>query len=146
MSFSLVDPSQFPLPFPPHFPSSQCCSLLVPHHQVSPLHHLPVPRTSFLQPDFIFLVSVPQLNLSSLELSVFVVVVKYPDRSCGAIGYTQTVWSPVELRCGTPVGPDGDNSPTWDGRCSLMSPKTLPQVEVTAPTAPHKRNMWLAVM
>ena len=45
-----------------------------------------------------------------------------------------TVWSPVELRCGTP-GPGGDNSPTWDGS-SLMSPGTLAPVEVTTPTAP----------
>ena len=31
----------------------------------------------------------------------------------GAMGYSQTGWSPVKLRCGTP-GPSGDNSPTWD--------------------------------
>ena len=55
---------------------------------------------------------------------------------CGAMGYAQTVWSPVELRCGTLVKPSGDNSPTWDGRRSLMSPGTLAPVEVTTPTAP----------
>jgi hypothetical protein len=52
---------------------------------------------------------------------------------CVALGYTQTVWSPVKLRCGTP-GPGGDNSLIWEGRCSLMSPGTLVPVEVTAPT------------
>ena len=53
--------------------------------------------------------------------------------NCGAMGYAQTVWSPVELRCGTP-GPGRDNSPTWGGRRSLMSPGPLTPVEVTAPT------------
>jgi hypothetical protein len=45
-----------------------------------------------------------------------------------------TVWSPIELRGGTPPG--GDNSPTWDSRHSLMPPGFLDPVEVTAPTAP----------
>ena len=51
------------------------------------------------------------------------------------MGYAQTVWSPVELRCGTPV-PGGNNSPIWDCGCSLMSPGTLAPVEVMTPTAP----------
>jgi hypothetical protein len=59
--------------------------------------------------------------------------------NCGALGYAQTAWFPVKLRCGTP-GPGGDNSPTWDGS-SLMSPGTLAPVEVTAPLSPHKRSM-----
>ena len=56
------------------------------------------------------------------------------------MGYSQTGWSPVELRCGT-LGPGGNNSPTWD---SLMSPGTLAPVEVTTPTAP-KGETWLLV-
>ena len=56
-------------------------------------------------------------------------------QACGALGYAQTVWSPVELRGGIPVKPSGDNSPTWDRRHFLMSPGTLAPVEVTTPTA-----------
>jgi hypothetical protein len=56
------------------------------------------------------------------------------------MGYSQTVWSTVELRYGT-LGPGGDNSPTWDGRCSLMSPGLKAPVEVTAP----RRSVWLVV-
>jgi hypothetical protein len=56
---------------------------------------------------------------------------------CGAMGYIQTVWSPVELRS-EPRDPGGDNSPTWDERSSLMFPGTLAPVEVTAPHSPHR--------
>ena len=59
------------------------------------------------------------------------------------MGYSQTGWSPVELRCGT-LGPSGDNSPTWDGRRSLMSPGLLAPIEVTAPTTPTG-EAWLLV-
>jgi hypothetical protein len=59
---------------------------------------------------------------------------------CGAMGYSQTGWSLVELRCGTP-GPGGDNSPIWDGRHSLMSPRTLVPVKVTVSTAPKKKGV-----
>ena len=52
---------------------------------------------------------------------------------CGALGYTQTVWSPVKLRS-EPWS--GDNSPTWHGRRSLTSPGLKAPVKVTAPTAP----------
>ena len=63
--------------------------------------------------------------------------------NCGALGYTQTVWSPVELRWNS--RPGGDYSPTWDGRSSLMSPGLKASVKVTAPTAPTE-EVWLAVM
>ena len=52
---------------------------------------------------------------------------------CGAIGYTQTIWSPVELRS---EPQSGDNSPTWHGRHSLMSPGFKALVEFTTPTPP----------
>jgi hypothetical protein len=42
------------------------------------------------------------------------------------------------------LGPSGDNSPTWDGRSSLMSPGTLAPVEVTVTSAPT-REAWLVV-
>jgi hypothetical protein len=45
------------------------------------------------------------------------------------------VYSQAEV--GTPV-PSGDNSPTWDGRSSLMSPGLKVPVEVTTPTAPTR--------
>jgi hypothetical protein len=45
--------------------------------------------------------------------------------------------SPVELR-------NGDNLPSWNGRCSLMSPGTLASVEVTALTV-LTGEAWLVV-
>jgi hypothetical protein len=51
---------------------------------------------------------------------------------CGAMGYTQTGWSPVELNPGKTWW--WKFSPTWGGRHSLMSPGLLGPVEVTTPT------------
>ena len=59
------------------------------------------------------------------------------DKTCAAMGYAQTGWSPVELNPGT----GGDNSPSWDRRSSLMSPGTPAPIKVTAPLSPHKRSM-----
>lgn len=60
-----------------------------------------------------------------------IIIYKY----CGAMGYTQTPWSPVELRSWTPVGPGGWSfPPTWDWRRSIMSPGSLAPFEVTTPT------------
>jgi hypothetical protein len=42
------------------------------------------------------------------------------------------------------LGSGGDNSPTWDGRSSLMSPGTLAPVKVTAPSV-STREAWLVV-
>jgi hypothetical protein len=49
------------------------------------------------------------------------------------------VWTPEKL--------NGDNSPTWDGRSSLMSPGLKAPVEVTAPKAPTAPTgeAWLVV-
>jgi hypothetical protein len=63
----------------------------------------------------------------------------------GALDYAQTVWSPVELKGGTSMEPSGDNSPTWERRCSLMSPGLLAPFEVTTPTAPQEK-LWVVVM
>lgn len=64
---------------------------------------------------------------------------------CGAMGYAQTVWSPVELRCGTLVKPSGDSSPTWDGRRSLMSPG-IPWLLSKLPSPqPPQEKLWLLV-
>ena len=41
--------------------------------------------------------------------------------------------------------PGGDNSPTWDGMCSLIYPGHLAPVEVIASTAPTG-EAWLLVM
>lgn len=60
---------------------------------------------------------------------------------CGAMGYAQTGWSPVELRS---EPQSGDNSPTWHCRHSLVSPGTLAPVEISAPTAPTG-EVWLLV-
>ena len=57
---------------------------------------------------------------------------------CGALGYAQTGWSPVELRS---EPQSGDNSPKWYGRRSLMSPGLKAPVEVKAPHSPHRRSM-----
>jgi hypothetical protein len=57
------------------------------------------------------------------------------------MSYVQTGWSPVELRLSTLVKPSGDNSPTWDRSCSLMSPGLLVPVEVTTPTPPNREIM-----
>ena len=56
---------------------------------------------------------------------------------CEAMGYAQTVWSPVELRSDPPPSPRirWVVIPTYMGH-SLMSPGPLAPVEVTAPTAP----------
>jgi hypothetical protein len=62
---------------------------------------------------------------------------------CGALGCTKMDWSPIEQQYGTP-GPLGDNSPTWDGRSSLMSPGLKAPVKVTAPSAPTG-EAWLVV-
>jgi hypothetical protein len=61
---------------------------------------------------------------------------------CGELGYTKTVWSPVELRS---EPQSGDNSPTWQGRRSLMSLGLKAPVKVTAPSAPTG-EAWLLVM
>jgi hypothetical protein len=51
-------------------------------------------------------------------------------------GLCKTAWSPVILRGGIQVEPGGDNSPTWEGRCSLKFPGPLAAVELNAPTVP----------
>jgi hypothetical protein len=78
-------------------------------------------------------------TLIPLVLSLFIML------KCGAIGCSQTGWFPVELRCGAPEKPSGDNSTTWEGRHSLISPGPLASVEVPTPTAPTE-EVWLIVM
>jgi hypothetical protein len=56
---------------------------------------------------------------------------------CGALGYSQTVWSPVKLRS---EPRSGDNSPAWHSRCSLMFPGTLAPVEVSTSTARQEKR------
>jgi hypothetical protein len=62
---------------------------------------------------------------------------------CEVFGCTKTVWSPVKMQCGNP-GPSGNNSPTLEGKSSLMSPGLKVPVEFTDPSAPTG-EAWLVV-
>jgi hypothetical protein len=77
-----------------------------------------------------------QTVTATMEISVENYQKKNPKINlpyCWALPYVQTVWSPIELRS---EPQSGDNSPTWHGRRSLMSPGLKAPVEVTTPTPP----------
>jgi hypothetical protein len=71
-------------------------------------------------------------------------LVKTNIHTCGALGYAQTGWFPVKLRC-VILGQGGGNSPTLDGKHSLISPGILAPLKVTATSTPTG-EAWLVVM
>jgi hypothetical protein len=65
--------------------------------------------------------------------------------SCGAMGYAQTGWSPVELRSWTRVGQGGYNFHLYgmeDIPSCLLDPWLLSKL---LPPQPPQENLWLVV-